>query len=516
MARGVQNFFEGFNKGYETVGRIARDYQSREVASATPEETTAYTPDQVQSMESIANTVDEQGNRVYEFVPQEGTANYGLRVRQPDGSYQPVEGAGMAPQSRKRFLGKDYDPAELTPEKVDRLRYGALADVEARFDPAKGLRMRREVGQMEREDKLQARQDQQWAREDKAFATAEAQKEGLQQFMNSRLTQPDGTKRPPTAEDFAAATQFQTAQLYDAGDYEGVSKALERNMAYMNNQIQFQKAERESAIGPATAAAAQGDFGPLVNFYNKFVPDGGKVTDIRMGEKGEITVMRQSVDGKPMPSQTIKGGVRELIAGAEQLVNPGALAKFSMDSFTQMLALRKDARDEQRLGIDRRVADAQVARATNERRDPIMLMDAQGKPVILDRSRLPYDDKGVARLPAGLRMPPKEMTPAQEATALKALVDAGMSIPQARIALDDMRGVTRPGDAGAGDEGLARLNQERGQPAPAPAPAAQSPAQPPRRAGIIVPPRTAADLRPRPPVSDDQFLTDTLGPIMQR
>lgn len=466
MARGVKSFFDGFNQGYETVGGLIRDFQSDKIARENPEDVTTYTPDQVKSMESIANTVDEQGNKVYEFVPQEGTANYGLRVRQPDGSYQPVEGAGMAPTARTRFLGKDYDPAELTPQKIDRLRYGALADVEARFDPAKSLRMRREVGQMEREDEQYARTKTISEREDAAYARQEERRAGIQQFMNNRLTQPDGTMRAPTPEDFTAAQQFQTVQLFKSGDVEQAAALMEKTMAYMNNQIQYQSNERKAALGPASAAAANGDFGPLMQFYNKFVPDGAKVTDIKMGPKGEIVVYREGADGQPLATQTIKGGMEELLAGARELVDPGALAKYSMDSFTRQMAIRKANNDDAQVGIARQRLKIEEGKADREKRDPKMVMDDKGQIAILDQNNLKYDDNGIAKLPPGYKPLPTQASPLQRIQARKLLVDSGKySDPQIEIMLDEQfgpaGGVAAPGQGGA-DADLVATNKQRG------------------------------------------------------
>lgn len=57
---------------------------------------------------------------------------------------------GQAPMTR--FLGRDHQGA-LTPEQINAARYGALADIETKTDPVRGLQMRREITNQAREDK---------------------------------------------------------------------------------------------------------------------------------------------------------------------------------------------------------------------------------------------------------------------------------------------------------------------------------------------------------------------------
>lgn len=64
---------------------------------------------------------------------------------------------GIAP--RASFLGQQYDPSALTSEKMNSLRYGAMADVIGGRDPAGALRMRSEIRQNELRD-AQARREE--------------------------------------------------------------------------------------------------------------------------------------------------------------------------------------------------------------------------------------------------------------------------------------------------------------------------------------------------------------------
>lgn len=138
-----QGILDAYNqsKQYQEFDRIQK---------AEAEGIQGYTPQMGQQLESIANAKDAQGNPVYQLTPQEGGAGYGLSVRNEQGGYTPVEGPGIQPQRTTQFLGQRYE-GDLTPERMQGLRYSAMADVVARQDPFKALQMRQEATRMERE-----------------------------------------------------------------------------------------------------------------------------------------------------------------------------------------------------------------------------------------------------------------------------------------------------------------------------------------------------------------------------
>ena len=91
--------------------------------------------------------------------------NYGLSQRgmgadrDAPGMDQTIQAQqGIAP--RAAFLGQQYDPSALTPDKMNNLRYGAMADVIGGRDPAGALRMRSEIRQNELRDEEAGRQRQ--------------------------------------------------------------------------------------------------------------------------------------------------------------------------------------------------------------------------------------------------------------------------------------------------------------------------------------------------------------------
>jgi hypothetical protein len=89
--------------------------------------------------------------------------NYGAPVasglaQQAPGTQANFSSAQQSITPRAAFLGQQYDPSALTPEKMNSLRYGAMADVIGGRDPAGALRMRSEIRQNELRDEEAGRQ----------------------------------------------------------------------------------------------------------------------------------------------------------------------------------------------------------------------------------------------------------------------------------------------------------------------------------------------------------------------
>ena len=151
----------GFAAGLQAGERLAQGIldvynQSKQqkeferIQKEAPDIGVGHTPQMGQQLEGIASARDAQGNPVYQLTPQEGGAGYGLSVRNEQGGYTPVEGPGIQPQQTTRYLGQTYE-GTLTPERMQGLRYSAMADVIAQQDPARGMQMRQEAMRMERE-----------------------------------------------------------------------------------------------------------------------------------------------------------------------------------------------------------------------------------------------------------------------------------------------------------------------------------------------------------------------------
>lgn len=144
-------------------------------------------------------------------------------------------------------------------------------------------------------------------------------------------------------------------------------------------------------------------------------------------------------------------------------------------------------------------------------------VDAKGNTVLLDIAALPKNRDGSLAVPAGLR--PKtaraEVTTANVIDYAKSLVENNTPDPDAPnkpLTLDKAMVIAREQLGGNGYKTAAdRLVEaylaNRGNaPAPQPAAPAQGVKVPPRQITTIVPPRSAADLAPRQPATEEEII----------
>lgn len=146
----VSDFLTNFNAAFDTTSRVGEALDHSRVARAQALGGQQYDDETAQLMHNVANARDEQGNPYYQLTPAEG-GGYGLNLRGEDGSYAPVAGAGFEPARYTEFMGQRHE-GELTRDQVDGLRAQAFADVASKYDPERGLRMRRDIKRDERDD----------------------------------------------------------------------------------------------------------------------------------------------------------------------------------------------------------------------------------------------------------------------------------------------------------------------------------------------------------------------------
>ena len=137
-------------------GKQRKEYER--IQSAAPETVTEYTPAQAAQLKSFS----ESGG--YDIVPQyaapaEGQTQglfTGYQVAPKAGldlqGAEPAAPITIAPQQVSKFLGQTVQ-GELTPERMQGLRYSAMADAIAKQDPIRAMQMRQEVMRMDREAK---------------------------------------------------------------------------------------------------------------------------------------------------------------------------------------------------------------------------------------------------------------------------------------------------------------------------------------------------------------------------
>ena len=276
------------------------------------------------------------------------------------GPAQPKQIATAAPMTE--LLGK-RTPGTMTPDQVSNAKFKAMADVIAKGDPIQGMRLQREVKQGERDDKR-------WERENTAATKAEADKAFAEkldgqvgEWFKGRLKNPDGTERAPTVDDHLAASQYRAAQLTSAGKIDQAGQVLKDYAAQSLVKIQLQGAQRKEALGRTAAALASGDLDAVKGFYNEFVPDGARVTDVKRGDGGELVIQRESLDGRALPAYTMKD-TGQLLSVLNSFNDPMALYSWSQNEFKNNIDARKTAVAERQADIAERRLGALEARAS--------------------------------------------------------------------------------------------------------------------------------------------------------
>lgn len=314
----ISEFFDGFNQSYGSVRKVLQDKELMDIAKA----------------ESV-NQAPVDDATATPVVPGEvGTT-----------TVTPV-----SPQQTK-FLGQTYDKP-LTDQQISSGRTMAMAGVMKKYgDPVGGLRLEQQARQGDQQAKLADLQigqaERQGKRDEKADAHAaaiEAVDRDVSDWNTKRLTNPDGSMRQMTIDDQLEAGQYRVSKLIGAGKLTEANALAKDNMGFASNKIQLQTAERNEALAKTAAAVASGDLSSVGQFYDKYVPDGAKVSGITVDpETGKISITRKTVDGRDAPPVTFKDR-NEMVAGLQVLKDPMALYNFSQSEFARNLQVKADTR----------------------------------------------------------------------------------------------------------------------------------------------------------------------------
>lgn len=407
------DFITGFGAGRQMV----KDYRAEkvrselaEVGDAKEEITNGYSAEDGAQLEAAANAKDENGNPYYKVeagpdgkysvapqnAPPPRAPNIGAGGPPPDGdpaapavqgqampampdrftNTQPVQ---MQTKDRTQFLGKTYDQP-LTDRQRDSARMQAMAGVyQKNGEAGQAIQLRQQASaadQAERQGALMELQIGQAQRAGERDKIADEQSGKMRdidkaggEWMQKRLANPDGTMRQATIDDHIAGSQLRAQKLVEAGLVDQAGQVLKENAAQSFAKIQMETAQRDQALGQVAVALQSGNTGPLVDFYNKFIPDGSTVTGITTNPKtGAVTINRQGVDGSPVAPTTIPS-MDKAMAVLESFKNPMAVFQFSQAE--QKMALdRKDSDLRAKsVGIQGAVAAANIRESDAKTRE---------------------------------------------------------------------------------------------------------------------------------------------------
>lgn len=347
-ANSALDFIKSFNAAYDTVNKVSQDYEMSKVASAKAEESEGFTPEQGEQIQAAA----ESGQNHIGY--DEGAKAYVATPKLEGDQMGPAVPKVFAQQGVTDFMGKRTKA--LSEDQVDSARMSAMVGVMSKYDPVAGMKMRREAKQGERDDMRFGWEKARNEREIKQATEQDAEKEfGKQldgqvgEWFKSRLKNPDGTERAPTIDDHLASSQFRAAKLFEAGKIDQAGQVLKDYNAQAFTKIQLQGAQRTEALGKTASALAAGDLEAVKEFYNEFVPDGARVTNVQKGQDGQIVIQRESADGRPLPAHTLKD-TGQMLAALNSFKDPMALYNWSQNEFRNNMALKADARADRAEG----------------------------------------------------------------------------------------------------------------------------------------------------------------------
>ncbi|MFG0674252.1 MULTISPECIES: hypothetical protein [Pseudomonadota] len=323
MRRGrspIADFFNNFNAAYDTTAKVGRDIEVANAVNAKPTESQAYTEEQGKELEGLA----AQG--------------YKIDFDQTKNAYVASNEAGdaktMAMQGlTTNFMGKQFDgSAEANKERIDQLRSTAVAEVLSRYDPERSMAVRRQVQPVERDASVRAR-DAGPGPLDDGLGRIEGE---LRQRFQASLVDHSGQPREATVDDHLAHSQRRVTSLAQAGYFKEADQVTRDAMAQSYIKIQRDTPSRRDAAAKAAAAMAEGDYAPLRDLYNGYVPSGIRISSIEAGQGGALHIKRADLDGRALPAVTLRDR-EEALGMLKSIDDPRNLYQYSQSEFERSL-----------------------------------------------------------------------------------------------------------------------------------------------------------------------------------
>jgi hypothetical protein len=324
---GIQDFLTNFNAAYDTASRVARDFEIAKVMQAdAPEHSTGFTAQQGTQLEDLA----KQG---YKIDFDQGQNAYVARNDAGDAKTVAMQGV-------TDFMGQ----RQAGTLAADKLRSEGIADVLAKYNPEKGLEVRSQLRRDAREDQRFSREQKKWANEDSVEAIGKQAGEAWKSF----LTGDDGKERTPTINDFLTNQELHAAALMQAGHSKEAMELQGKVMASRFSKVQLESAERKQALGPAVAAAVQGNYTPAIEYANTYLTGGAsRITSIEAGKDGKLTISMMGRDGKPVSPVVVDKETFDMSLRATE--NPNAAYDFGERNYRRMMDERTQNRADSQL-----------------------------------------------------------------------------------------------------------------------------------------------------------------------
>lgn len=337
----------------ELEERRAQRQALKQIAEAKPDQLQGFTANQGEELQRAA------ASGMYDIKFDDAKQGYTVTAKGDPAAHTGV----IAQQGVTDFLGQRTVGA-MTPDQEQRARLQAMTGVVAKTDPIRGVQLAADIRRGEREDQRFEWERDRAEREQRQAAQSEVDEKTIRgidddvgAWMKQLLARPDGTMRAPTVDDYLAAGQRRAGLLTQAGKVDAAGAVMKDISAQSLVKIQLETKEREQALGQVASALAAGDTAPLKEFYNRFIPDGGRVTNVTKNRDGSLLIERETLDGRPLAPTKMKD-TGQALAALNTFRDPMALYNWSQNEFRNNMALRADARAER--------ADARAATAASE------------------------------------------------------------------------------------------------------------------------------------------------------
>lgn len=366
------SFAARFQAGSDIASDLMNTYESakdrkalNKISASEQTEGTQFDEATAQALSYAADQKNADGSATYAVTPN-AKGGYGLQPR-PNADTKNENGeivsmAGEAateynPAKTYTFMGKSQDTA-FSPAEQTRAKQAASADVISRRDPKLGLAMRSAAASEERaaqsfdaSQKMAGLQMKALERQDKTASAGDAA-DGVQKQFFSSLVDANGKQRAPTDSEVGTGMQIKAQHLFQNGQQDAGERAWNQASQLLVHNVARQGVERDQAFAGALSALGTGNTSPLVEAYNKFIPDGYQVKSIEKNPDGSLSIHRTDLAGRAVSPETTSTLV--LAKNLEMMKDPRSIITYAQQSIANQLAARKSDVDERAVAAKER------------------------------------------------------------------------------------------------------------------------------------------------------------------
>ena len=370
------SFASRFKAGSDIAKDLVNTYQTAKeqgeldkINQSKQTESEGFTPEDDAQRLAMQNAKKPDGTPYYDITTGDEKGGYGVKM---NFTTKDASGADVVPADIKRdpvkmydFMGKRSDKP-LTEAEQTRGKERASIDVLARRDPKLGLQMRAAANAEDRAEqtfeigkKASGLQLEDLERKSKTAKAGELAEQASQDYLTKATTDPvTGKQRQMTFNDLIEGQQVKAFSLFQNGQTDAGEKVWSGSTEMLVKNVMRQEVERTQALSPALAALQANNPQPMIDVYNKYIPDGHKIKSIETGKDGTFTINRIGIDGKDVAPMSVK--LTDIVGQFEALKDPKYIITAAQTAFANQLAARKLDNEERKNDISERKLDAAI------------------------------------------------------------------------------------------------------------------------------------------------------------